>query len=1185
MYLKNIEINGFKSFAHKMIFEFHHGITGIVGPNGSGKSNVADAVRWVLGEQSARQLRGSRMEDVIFSGTQLRKPMGSAYVAITMDNSDQSLPIQFEEVTVARRVYRSGESEYLINGSPCRRKDIVDLFLDTGVGKEGYSIIGQGQIDQILNGRPEDRRELFDEAAGIVKYKKNKEQTQKSLEAERENLVRVNDILAELERQVTPLKFQAEKAKKYLSYKEQLKEKDIALFLLENRRMIQEIQQMEQKIAIAEREMREAKEQMQKASAEHEEEEKHLNMLECEITEVTGKISEGKISIQKQKGEIEVLKEQIHTEKTREEHYQSNKERLEQEMSEKDIQMKALEDEASKVEEKYKNAKQRILKQEKTIHSYQQEVEKLEQKLSLLRQKIQDYNNSQLKVAGRLERFQTVEEQLDMQMKNLESQEDVLKKEEDEKQQKELEFHKQTQQYKKEKQYLEGQIQNARAISAKLLLEGQEIERQMSMSMEKYHRMQSNYETLRNMAERYDGYGFGIKKVMEQKSRVSGIIGAVADIMKVDQIYESAIETALGGSIQNIVTDTQYTAKQMIEYLRQNRYGRVTFLPLDAVKGRPFSKPEALKEAGVVGIANELISYDPMYEGLFASLLGQILVVDHMENGIMIANKYHHTIRIVTMDGDSLNRGGSMSGGAFKNKSNLLGRSREMKELEEKTAKFQKNVRKIQQQKEENTKKVKEYQDSVVRLNGMYQEVLLNLNRSQMSLESLKEQKENLKIRRNSLIKQAQHLAEEKKTVKEDVLNLRDQKLDLEIINQKDKEQISQVGLDLETAKRNVKVQTRQISEENIKSEQFKQKLAFTRDNYERIYQEYKKLSNDLKHNQKSAGNIDQTVQEIKEKIFDLTKTIQQIDLENKKRAEKLISLKEKSQKVSEQYKKAVLKREESMECANGFDKEIYRLNSILEKKQERQKELLDYMWETYELTYHQVKEQWKGQREESLSLVKETITELKGKIRELGPVNVHAVEEYREIAKRYEFLSEQQQDIVKAEKHLSSLMREMEEAMRKQFREKFCEIQKMFQNVFVELFGGGVAKLELTQDDILESGIRIIAQPPGKKLQNMMQLSGGEKALTAIALLFAIQNLKPSPFCLLDEIEAALDDSNVARFANYLHKLTKDTQFIVITHRRGTMMAADILYGITMQEKGVSTQVSVNLIENDLDE
>lgn len=1185
MYLKNIEINGFKSFAHKMVFEFHHGITGIVGPNGSGKSNVADAVRWVLGEQSARQLRGSRMEDVIFSGTQLRKPMGSAYVAITMDNSDQSLPIQFEEVTVARRVYRSGESEYLINGSPCRRKDIVDLFLDTGVGKEGYSIIGQGRIDQILNGRPEDRRELFDEAAGIVKYKKNKEQTQKSLEAERENLVRVNDILAELERQVTPLKFQAEKAKKYLSYKEQLKEKDIALFLLENRRMIQEIQQMEQKIAIAEREMREAKEQMQKASAEHEEEEKHLNMLECEITDVTGKISEGKISIQKQKGEIEVLKEQIHTEKTREEHYQSNKERLEQEMSEKDIQMKALEDEASKVEEKYKNAKQRILKQEKTIHSYQQEVEKLEQKLSLLRQKIQDYNNSQLKVAGRLERFQTVEEQLDMQMKNLESQEDVLKKEEDEKQQKELEFHKQTQQYKKEKQYLEGQIQNARAISAKLLLEGQEIERQMSMSMEKYHRMQSNYETLRNMAERYDGYGFGIKKVMEQKSRVSGIIGAVADIMKVDQIYESAIETALGGSIQNIVTDTQYTAKQMIEYLRQNRYGRVTFLPLDAVKGRPFSKPEALKEAGVVGIANELISYDPMYEGLFASLLGQILVVDHMENGIMIANKYHHTIRIVTMDGDSLNRGGSMSGGAFKNKSNLLGRSREMKELEEKTAKFQKNVRKIQQQKEENTKKVKEYQDSVVRLNGMYQEVLLNLNRSQMSLESLKEQKENLKIRRNSLIKQAQHLAEEKKTVKEDVLNLRDQKLDLEIINQKDKEQISQVGLDLETAKRNVEVQTRQISEENIKSEQFKQKLAFTRDNYERIYQEYKKLSNDLKHNQKSAGNIDQTVQEIKEKIFDLTKTIQQIDLENKKRAEKLISLKEKSQKVSEQYKKAVLKREESMECANGFDKEIYRLNSILEKKQERQKELLDYMWETYELTYHQVKEQWKGQREESLSLVKETITELKGKIRELGPVNVHAVEEYREIAKRYEFLSEQQQDIVKAEKHLSSLMREMEEAMRKQFREKFCEIQKMFQNVFVELFGGGVAKLELTQDDILESGIRIIAQPPGKKLQNMMQLSGGEKALTAIALLFAIQNLKPSPFCLLDEIEAALDDSNVARFANYLHKLTKDTQFIVITHRRGTMMAADILYGITMQEKGVSTQVSVNLIENDLDE
>ncbi len=1185
MYLKSIEVNGFKSFAHKMVFKFEHGITGIVGPNGSGKSNVADAVRWVLGEQSAKQLRGSKMEDVIFSGTELRKPMGSAYVAITMDNGDGSLPIPFEEVTVARRVYRSGESEYLMNGSPCRRKDIVELFFDTGVGKEGYSIIGQGQIDQILSGKPEDRRELFDEAAGIVKYKKNKMETQKSLEIERENLTRVDDILSELERRIGPLKQQSEKARQYLVLRDRLKEKDIQLFLMENERLTDELKSLERKIEIAEHDLKDTNAGIETARERYEKKEAQLNHLKEEISRTTEEISEEKIQKQRREGEIKVLEEQIHTEKIREDHFQSNQERLKQEIAEKHQEMEKFQEEAGEIRSRFEQAQSERVEKESKVAFYQKEIQDLTEELDALEQQMQGYSSRQMEMNGKLERYQTVEEQVQARIRSLKEQKEQLDREYEKSVETREIIRGNVSELAGQAKKLSDQIETYKKSGEQLEHRKEEALQKLSDQREKYHRTQSNYDTLRNMAERYDGYGFGIKKIMEQKRRVSGIIGVVSDIIKVEPKFEAAIETALGGSIQNVVTDSQEIARKLISFLRANRFGRVTFLPLDAVRGRAFSRPEALKEKGVVGIASRLASYDDRYRHLFASLLGQVLVVENMEAGIAIANKYHHSLRIVTMEGDSLNRGGSMTGGAFKSKGNLLGRNREVRELEKKLKKISEELAQAEEIKRKYDSEIEKVKVLQRETEQMFREVSEKQHAGEMELSAAAARNQDCDRQRHGLDDQIARLVREKDAARDDAALLLTQKSDLEIASQEDKENADRLTKQLEQAKETAEEQARAIGEIHLKTNQLKQQLEFAQSNYDRVGFELEKLESDQKKNEKEFRNVKDTSENFREKIATLKEEIENGVRTIGAKEEKLQEKKEQEQQVSESCKDIMKEQQELMERSGQMDKERYRLVSAKEKQQEKQQELLDYMWDNYEVTYHQLKERGEEKSSQSLSKIKEEIVDIKGKIRTLGPVNVNAVEEYKEVDERYEFLLAQREDVVKAEKNLNDLMKELEESMRKQFDEKFKDIRKMFQDVFVELFGGGVAKLELTEDDVLESGIRITAQPPGKKLQNMMQLSGGEKALTAIALLFAIQNLKPSPFCLLDEIEAALDDSNVKRFARYLHKLSKETQFIVITHRRGTMMAADVLYGITMQEKGVSTQVSVNLIENDLDE
>lgn len=1185
MYLKSIEVNGFKSFAHKMIFKFEHGITGIVGPNGSGKSNIADAVRWVLGEQRAKQLRGSKMEDVIFAGTELRKPMGSAYVAITLDNSDHSLPIQFEEVTVSRRVYRSGESEYLINGSACRRKDIVELFFDTGIGKEGYSIIGQGQIEQILSGKPEERRELFDEAAGIVKYKKNKLETQKSLEIERENLLRVTDILTELERQVAPLKKQSERAREYLLLRDQLRDEDVKLFLLENKNLEEELKILESKIEIADHEMKQADDTLKQAKEKYQEQEEAVESLKEEIDSALSKISEMRLLKQQKEGKVAVFNEQINTERMRESLYQESKDKLLKELDEKKSQLKRFEKETEEIREEYEAVNQQKIQKESEVAIYQKQIQDFEKDQEDLRFRINASSEGRMKMAGAIERSQTVKEQLLVRIKAFSMQLQELEQNFED-QTKEKEAIEQTiQKIKKQKEQLEIKKHNTRRIEETLQEEHLKITNEINKKKEKYHRIRSNYETMRNMAERYDGYGFGIKKVMEQQDVTPGIIGVVADILKVEKKYETAIETALGGSIQNIVTNTQETAKRMITYLKQNRYGRVTFLPLDAVKGKDFLREEILLEDGVIGPANQLVSYDDKYKDLFASLLGQILVVEDMDAGISIANKYHHSIRIVTLEGDSLNRGGSMSGGAFKNKGNLLGRAREVKELKNRLEQWEATIKREEEAQKENEKKLKDYQQTMIDLNKEIQNICLELNTQEMSITAIDQKRQELNDREEQLLTQKEQLQKELETASEDVDRLQDEKIDLESLNQQDEEDLRKIEQKLEHLRKRAEEHAMEVSMVHMQLSKEAQKLEFQENNKERIRSEIKRLEDEFKESQRDATKVNETVDDLKKQIDDLNEECIRLEEDTKKEQKRCQKMQEEIKLKEELYKETLNEQEELLRKVNDYDKEMYRLSNQQDQKKQKKKELLDYMWENYEITYHQAKKRINLDDGEDLSKIKEKISGLKDQIKDLGPVNIDAINDYKEVSERYEFMQKQHEDIVTAEAHLMGLLEELEDAMRRQFNEKFKDIKRVFQEVFVELFGGGEARLLLTDDDVLESGIKIVVQPPGKKLQNMMQLSGGEKALTAIALLFAIQNLKPSPFCLLDEIEAALDDSNVTRFAKYLHKLTKDTQFIVITHRRGTMMAADVLYGITMQEKGISTQVSVNLIENDLDE
>ena len=1180
MYLKCIEIQGFKSFANKIRFDFHNGITGIVGPNGSGKSNVADAVRWVLGEQRVKQLRGSSMQDVIFAGTETRKPMGYAYVAITLDNSDHKLPTDYKEVTVARRIFRSGETEYLMNGTVCRLRDIHELFYDTGIGKEGYSIIGQGQIDKILSDKPEDRRELFDEAVGIVKFKRRKDLTLKKLASEKDNLVRINDILAELEKQVPTLERQSEKAKVFFRERDALKARDVNLFLLENQKNLAELETVKESVETIESDLDRARESYEMAGREYETGQSRLGELEGEIETIRNRITNASVVREKIEGEIKVIEEQVRAASGNAEHFMSRKNsvsaeierdrREEEEILERkngiDSSLEQLRREQTKARESASSCADQIIRYSRQVDLGKNEVlrilgERATIKSSIAslsaRQEENERRRQELSVG--IEQAQSSETEQDQIITDLRRQFTEISGS------------------IRALQDRQKEIENTIAGMKKRL--GDEDE-QLRASQLRYHQEKSRLDALVNLTERYEGYGGSVRKVMQNRSAEKGVIGVVADLLKTDKKYETAIEVALGGNIQNIVTEDADTARRMIELLKREKAGRATFLPLnDLGKPQEFKYAGVLQEPGVIGLADSLVRCDDRYRPIARSLLGRIVIVDKFDHAAAVNKKYRHQVRMVTLEGELFIPGGAISGGAYKNSSNLLGRRREMAELQEKVREAQlltqKHEQAIEDIKTERTSLRQELEEN----RQAQQDAFLRQNTVRMSIASQQEKKKEAAGSAEEMARERELIEKQRKELEAELESAEKRLASSAEGEEKMNAAVSELEQKLEGLRKEEGVQTQILSKWDTEIEKILQQQSFEQKDLDRVQEDLVRRKRELEEIESAISSGNGVIESGTERIRELREQMSgSEDVQDDSRR----ALAEKNgerDRLKETLQLKLSARESLSEQIHALDKENVRLHNRRERLQEDVDNRVTYMWNEYEITLSDAVK-LRNEEMSDIALLKKEIAEIKARIKALGSVNVDAIEEYRELMERYTFLKNQHDDLTEAAASLEKIIAELDTSMRRQFQEQFSRIQEEFDKVFKLMFGGGKGRLELMEDrDILEAGVRVIAQPPGKKLQNMNALSGGEKALTAIALLFAIQNLKPSPFCLLDEIEAALDESNVDRFADYLHRLTEHTQFIVITHRRGTMQEADRLYGITMQEKGVSALVSVDLI------
>ena len=1027
---------------------------------------------------------------------------------------------------------------------------------------------------------------MFDEAAGIVKFKKRKVTAQKKLENERENLVRVNDILAELERQVGPLEQQSEKAKTYLKKKEELKEYDINMFLLETERIAGELKEADEKFRIADEQLKESNQAHEKIKEEYEKLGQDMEDMDEKINSIRENINSTSMMREKLESQIQILQEQIHTAEMTDEHLQSRLDAIEQEKSARlaekagyDAEKMKLDEKLTEIEKQKEAAQEKLAEIQKTIAECNAGMESGQKELYELL-------NNKAEIQSKQQRFDTMLEQIAIRKAELGKRLLDRKTQESDLnavlQEYQNEYNRVSQSIGELKEQEDGLLKKEKDWKFKR----QENRRLFEEKQTQYHKKQSRLESLKNIAERYDGYGNSIRKVMEQKKDHPGLLGVVSDLIQVEKKYETAIETALAGNIQNIVTEDEKTAKEMIAFLKKNRGGRATFLPLTSVKARANPKNEAaLNEPGVIGTANQLVRCEKKYDEVAAYLLGRVLVVEDIDQALALAKKNHYSLHMVTLEGEYLSPGGAMTGGAFKNSSNLLARKREIEELEQEVLSISEEIQELKDRREDITTALELNADELENVKNKLQEQYILQNTARLNVEQAKQQRDKseeifsgLMGEKEQMENQIAEIDSSKKQIQGEIefSGRREQEINEE--SEKFQKQLEEQGL-LES-KASGELSKIQLEQANIS-----QSAEFTTVNIERINGEIEKFEAEKKELLENAKNSKEDAEKKRRDIEEIQKTIAaSADSRGGMEAELKESVAKKEQ-MSADYRGFFQKQEEISAKCNDLDKEIFRLNSIREKLKEAGEYQKNYLWEEYELTKHAAIELRKEEYDD-LAALKKLVAAVKDEIRKLGTVNVNAIEEYKEISERYTFLKGQHDDLVEAEQTLIGVIEDLDNGMRIQFAEKFKEIQREFDKSFKHLFGGGHGSLELVEDeDILECGIRIIAQPPGKKLQNMMQMSGGEKALTAIALLFAIQALKPSPFCLLDEIEAALDDSNVTRFAGYLNKLTKNTQFIVITHRRGTMTAADRLYGITMQEKGISTLVSVNLIENDLEE
>ena len=1184
MYLKSLELQGFKSFANKIVLQFHNGITGVVGPNGSGKSNVSDAIRWVLGEQSAKQLRGGSMQDVIFSGTMQRRPMSYAYVAITLDNADHALPIDYEEVTVARRLYRSGESEYLINGTAVRMRDVQELFFDTGIGKEGYSLIGQGQVEKILNGKPDERRELFDEAAGIVKYKHRKMAAVKKLDSEQANLVRVNDILSELERQVGPLKEQSETAKVYLSRRDEMKLVDVNLYLIENDRFEENLQNAKRRLEGAKKEQEETNEKLAGAKQSYEDLDEEIRGIDSAMFTANEDLSKARIERQEHAGGIDLAEDRIRSLEMGDEELRLRQGRLKTEIEQRKEQIASSQKRSADIEKESGDLEQESEEGQGTVSLLNEKIAGVNERIDSGKEAIIRILNERTDIQTGRQRASTMIEQLSLREAELNSRELTLRSDEKAQNQSRNDLGAQEKDARRQAESL--QERNDRLSQEleevhKNFLDGSD---QLAKLREDYQRESSRFDTLRAITERYEGYGNAIRRVMEQKDRVSGILGVVADLIQTSKKYELAVETALGGSIQNIVTTDDETAKKMIAFLKENRFGRATFLPLTAMKNsRGLKETSVLDETGVIGLASDIVTSEERFHDLVKNLLGRTVVVENIDRAVQIARKYHYSLRLVTLDGELLSPGGSMTGGAFKNNSNLLGRRREIDDAKKKLDRMKKQLDTLDKKVEEDHTRRNRLRDEIAALSGLMQKNEFDLTSIGQKMQDLSGRMQETRTAREQIAEERGKIAASRKALEGEKSQTGEDLEKSDASEQEEKQRIEQLSAELEKLNEELSRAEESLSKTRVKAAGLQQEKSFINQNLNRLQEE---VDSRLKESQEISERIENSRSEREEnrvKIGQLREKISETKDKEEQLSALLVTLNEQKEEKLTKRNAFFDQREELAGEISRLDKEIFRLEDQLNKLEESREKSTEYLWEEYDLTPVQCRE-LRMEDPGSVTSLKRRLVELRREIKALGNVNVGAIEQYKEVSERYEFLTAQHEDLTKSAEDLKQIIEQLDENMRATFREQFERMRLEFDQTFRELFGGGKGTLELVDDgDILEAGIRVIAQPPGKKLQNMLQLSGGEKSLTAIALLFAIQNLKPSPFCLLDEIESALDEANVDRFAKYLHKLTSHTQFIVITHRRGSMSSCDRLYGITMQEKGVSALVSVDLVENDL--
>ena len=1179
MYLKRIELQGFKSFADKTILECKEGITSVIGPNGSGKSNISDAIRWVLGEQSLKLLRCSKSEDIIFAGTQARKSLGFAEVSLVIDNTDGKLPIEYSEVTVTRKVYRSGETAYLINKTPCRLKDVVELFMDTGIGRDGYSIIGQGKIDEILSNKSEDRRHIFEEAAGIVKYRTRKMESEKKLEQTKLNLLRINDILSEIESSIEPLKLQSDKAKEFLNLREELKNIEVGLF-------VYNIGVYKEKLA----ELLKDEEIMNSQKADEDSKMESLQArkeaLRLEVENITTQVEEMQNIGFGSTNKIEKINSEIGISKERIQNNQTNKERLEKEIEEVNVRITELQEEQKQKVEKKTSLSANKERFQKDLAEKEAELLELTQKLSTKeleieakKQKIEQNTDLKYQLAGEINAIDANSENLEKRKKQVKNEIDSVISELDlsrgNKQELSKGFYELEGKRNASASALEKASKTKEENMAKLKQYEEEINKLTYTQRMKMSRRQFLIETEKEK----EGYHKTVKELLIACERNGGLKqgmhGVLANLISVDKEYELAIEMCLGQSLQNIVTQTEQDAKKLIEYLRQNNLGRASFLPIASVQGKKLDR--LTKIDGVIGIASDLVTANKKYEQIILSLLGRTVVVDNMETAIKLAKKDRYSFRIVTLQGDIISSSGSISGGSVANKTvNILGRSREIEELEKELKKLEKQISQKTEEKEEYASSISNIIEETAKLEKELQEidiVYATENQKMVSLEEsiskLEERLKKLREEQVSIDKQKEDGIKQKEEKNNQIESLSQE---IEELN-KVVEQFALENKDKQTYIDNLNMD---ITNLKISVGSFDESESSIDEMVERINTDIQNQQNSIEVKKQTIASVEEENQKLQEAIVNFEKQIEEIKQEVANSSSKIESLKQ----------ERVSKNEELAKVEEGISNEFSTLETLKEglvkldvKKAKLEQDLslvTEQLWNEYELTPNNTEGY---EKPANVAQAQKEVNKLRNKIKDLGSINIDSIEEYKKTKERYDFMSEQRLDLENTATKLRKVISEMTETMKKQFKEKFEQINKNFSEVFKELFGGGKAELILeNEEELLECGIDIHVQPPGKKLQNMMLLSGGERAFTAIALLFAILRINPAPFCILDEIEAALDDVNVYRFAEYLKKFCKDTQFLIITHRKGTMEVAQTVYGVTMEENGISKLLSLKL-------